>query len=94
MAKKSDFQDVLHQFCKEVGVPIALMVDPSGEQTSKAVRKFCNQMVQPYGLSKRARNELTGLNFVSDYLKKQSENTLGRQTDRWYCVIIVPRWER
>ena len=44
MEMKSEFKDSLHSFCKEVGVPIALVVDPSGEQTSKAVRKFCNQV--------------------------------------------------
>ena len=31
-------------FCKEIGVPIDLVVDPSGEQTSKAVKKFCHQV--------------------------------------------------
>ena len=44
MELKSDSKDALHSFCKGVGVPIALVVDPSGEQTSKVVRKFCNQV--------------------------------------------------
>ena len=44
LEKKSDFHDCLQVFCKEVGVPISLVVDPSGEQTSKAVRRFCNQV--------------------------------------------------
>ena len=44
MEKKSVFHDCLQVFCKEVGVPISLVVDPSGEQTSKAVRRFCNQV--------------------------------------------------
>ena len=44
MEKKSDFHDCLQVFCKEVGVPISLVVDPSGEQTSKAVKRFCNQV--------------------------------------------------
>ena len=44
LKNKSDFKDALHLFCKEVGVPITLVVDPSGEQTSKSVRKFCNQV--------------------------------------------------
>ena len=44
MELNSDFEDALHLFCKEIGVPISLVVDPSGEQTSKAVRKFCNQV--------------------------------------------------
>ena len=44
MESKSDFIDCLHLFCKEVGVPVSLVVDPSGEQTSRLVRRFCNQV--------------------------------------------------
>ena len=44
MKTKSDFLDSLHLFCKEVGVPVSLVVDPSGEQTSRLVRRFCNQV--------------------------------------------------
>ena len=44
MQSKADFKDALHQFCKDVGAPISLVVDPAGEQPSKAVRKFCNQV--------------------------------------------------
>ena len=44
MERKSEFHDCLQVFCKEVGVPISLVVDPSGEQTSKAVKRFCNQV--------------------------------------------------
>ena len=43
MERKSQFHDCLQVFCKEVGVPISLVVDPSKEQTSKAVKRFCNQ---------------------------------------------------
>ena len=39
MTNKGQFQDDLHQFCKEVGVPKSLVVDPAGEQTSKPVRR-------------------------------------------------------
>ena len=35
MKSKSDFPDALHQFCKEVGVPHTLVVDPTTEKTSK-----------------------------------------------------------
>ena len=31
LEKKSDFKDALHMFCKDIGVPIALVCDPSGE---------------------------------------------------------------
>ena len=44
MKSKGEFYDALHMFCKEIGVPTSLVVDPSGEQTSKKVKKFCNQV--------------------------------------------------
>ena len=44
METKGSFKDSLHQFCKEIGVPVSLVCDPSGEQTSKDVRKFCHQV--------------------------------------------------
>ena len=37
MEKNSEFYDALHYFCKEVGVPITLVIDPSGYQTSRNV---------------------------------------------------------
>ena len=44
MKSKGEFLDALHQFCKEVGVPTTLVVDPSGEQRKKEVKKFCHQV--------------------------------------------------
>ena len=44
MKSKGDFKLALKEFAKEVGVPEALIVDPSGEQTSKEVRRFCQQI--------------------------------------------------
>jgi hypothetical protein len=44
MESKRHFKDALHLFCKEIGVPVSLVVDPSGEQTSKDVRRFCHQV--------------------------------------------------
>ena len=44
MKSKGEFYYTLHMFCKEVGVPTSLIVDPSGEQTSNKVKKFCNQV--------------------------------------------------
>jgi hypothetical protein len=40
MRKKSEFPLTLKAFAKEIGVPSSLIVDPSGEQTSKAVKTF------------------------------------------------------
>ena len=44
MKSKGDYKEALHKFCKDVGVPSTLLVDPSGEQTSKKARKFCHQV--------------------------------------------------
>ena len=44
MKRKGQFKDVLRLFCKEIGVPDKLVVDPSGEQTSSSVKNFCNQV--------------------------------------------------
>ena len=40
MSSKSDFPDGLHMFCKEVGVPLYLILYPAVEQTSRKVKKF------------------------------------------------------
>ena len=44
MKSKGDFLDALKLFCKEIGVPDRLVVDPSGEQTSKKVKHFSQQV--------------------------------------------------
>ena len=44
MTRKGQFREALHMFCKEVGVPLDMVCDPSGEQTSNDVKTFCNQI--------------------------------------------------
>ena len=44
MKSKGDFINDLRMFCKEIGVPLSLVVDPSGEQTSNEVKHFCHQV--------------------------------------------------
>jgi len=34
----------LKQFAKEIGAPDAVICDAAGEQTSKEVKEFCNQI--------------------------------------------------
>ena len=41
---KREFSFALKQFCKNVGVPMNLVVDPSGEQTNKNAKHFCHQI--------------------------------------------------
>lgn len=55
MQSKIESQDALHQFFKEIGVPATLVVDPSGEQTKKSVKKFCHQV----GITLRILEEST-----------------------------------
>ena len=74
MEMKSEFKDALHSFCKEVGVPIALVADPSGEQASKAVRKFCNQV----GTTLRILEESTNGQIVLNYILVYSKRLFGR----------------
>ena len=44
MKLKGGFLDAFELFTKEIGVPDALTVDPSGEQTSAAAKKYCQQV--------------------------------------------------
>jgi hypothetical protein len=39
-----NFPFALKQFAKEIGVPMALISDPAGEQTSKEVKKLARDM--------------------------------------------------
>ena len=44
MKTQSEFQDALHWFCKQVGVPITLVVDGHKAQTSNKTKQFCLQV--------------------------------------------------
>ena len=55
MASKSEFPAALEMFCKDIGVPRILVVDPSGEQTSKQVRTYCHKV----GITLRVLEEST-----------------------------------
>ena len=48
MKSKGEFLDALKLFCKEVGVPLTMVMDPSGEQTSSAVKAFCHKVGTTY----------------------------------------------
>ena len=43
MRKKSEFHTALQLFAKEIGVPITLICDPSGEQSSNQVKQFAKE---------------------------------------------------
>ena len=44
MKSKGEFPSALKMFAQEVGVLVALILDPSGEQTSNKVRKCCQEI--------------------------------------------------
>ena len=44
MKSQEEFQTALHWFCKQIGVPISLIVDAHKAQTSNKVKRFCDQV--------------------------------------------------
>ena len=44
MKSRRDFHLALTMFAKEIGVPLSLILDPSGKQTSAKVAKMCHDM--------------------------------------------------
>ena len=55
MKSKGQFNLAFKLFTKEVGVPNAFMLDPSGEQTSNEIRAFCHKI----GTTSRILEEYT-----------------------------------
>ena len=43
MKKRSEFPLALKAFAKEIGVPLSLVMDPSGEQSSNEVMRFAQE---------------------------------------------------
>ena len=70
MELKSEFNDALYSFYKEVGVPIALVVNPSGEKTSKVVRKFCNQAKTTLRILEESTQWVNRAELYTGFLKK------------------------
>ena len=50
MKSKGEFPEALQRFCKEIGVLTSLVYDPSGEQSSKEVKRYCNDVALPLQL--------------------------------------------
>ena len=44
MKSKSEAIQAVKQFSKEIGAPNAIILDAAGEQTSKALRKYCSNI--------------------------------------------------
>ena len=90
MRRKGEVLQAMKQFAKEIGAPDAFVADMSGEQTSAAVRTFCNEI----GSTLRALEEGTPwANKAELYigLLKESVRKDMRETDSpmvfWdYCL--------
>ena len=90
LTKRSEFKDALHSFCKEIGVPISLVVDPAGEQTSREVRRFCNQVGTTLRILEENSQWANRAELYIGFLKESIRNDL-RRTDSpmvfWdYCA--------
>ena len=44
MKSRGEFHLALKMFAKEIGVPLSLILDPSGEQNSAKVTKMCHEI--------------------------------------------------
>ena len=90
MKRKSQFKDALHLFCKEIGVPVSLVVDPSGEQTSKDVRKFCNQVGTTLRILQESTQWANRAELYIGFLKESVRKDLSRSNcplSLWdYCA--------
>ena len=85
MEKKSDFQDCLQVFCKEIGVPISLVVDPAREQTSKAVKRFCNQV----GTTLRILEEHTQWANRAELYIGLLKESIRKDLRRSHCPLVL-----
>ena len=70
---KHEFNLALKQFCKDIGVPMNLVVDPSGEETSKNVKPFYHQIRTKLRILEESFNELIEQNYTLVYLKNRFE---------------------
>ena len=85
MEKKSDFQNCLQVFCKEIGVPISLVFDPAREQTSKAVKRFCNQV----GTTLRILEEHTQWANRAELYIGLLKESIRKDLRRSHCPLVL-----
>ena len=66
MKSKSEVPKALKQFAKEIGAPEAIIIDHSGEQTSREVKQFCQTLVLPCEFWKREHHGAVVLSCILD----------------------------
>ena len=54
MKSRGEFHLALKMFAKNIGVPLSLILDPSGEQTSFKVTKMCHKMITTLKILKKS----------------------------------------
>ena len=90
MKSKGQFNLAFKLFTKEVGVPNAFILDPSGEQTSNEVRAFCHKI----GTTLRILEERTQhadraelyIGLLKESVRKEMRETYSPMQLWWYCV--------
>lgn len=90
MKSQEEFQTALHWFCKEVGVPVSLIVDAHKSQTSPVVRRFCDQVgttirVLEKGTPWANRAELY-IGLLKEAVRKDMRETNSPMSLWCYCI--------
>ena len=67
MCNKSDFQDSLQMFCKDIGVSISLVVDPSGGKLPIRSESYIIKSELQFGYWKNRTSGQIYLNFISEF---------------------------
>ena len=84
MCNKSKVLQAVKLFAKEVGAPDAIILDMSGEQTSKDLRKFCVEIGNTRSSSlRKGLHGPTKPNSILDKSRRQFAKTCGSPTAPW-----------
>jgi len=76
-------------FCKEISVPYGLVVDPSGEQTSEEVKKFCHQVGSSLQILEESNQWANRAELYIGLMKKLIRNIFVRRIVQCALGIIV-----
>ena len=78
MRSKGDYHKALKLFCKDVGVPLSLISDPSGEQTSSKVKKFAHKVGMTLRFLKESTQWANRAELYIGFFKEAVRNDLRR----------------
>lgn len=90
MKSKGQYLQALQQFCKDVGIPSQLLVDPSGEQTSRNAKNFCNKVGTTLKILEESTQWANRAELYIGLIKESIQKDLSRQNSPmklWdYCA--------